>query len=176
MTDEERDEILRQAHATIERCDEVARDMAERHASNLVRVDHVGERERFERRRAAPPPTPDRGLDAAPPDLDQRLAAEREFMLAIFAETIALERRDFNERVARLETRIATLETRGRELERRALDNNVVEKLSADACKMTAQVATLERCISDLRATVASEAQRGGVVDLPAFRYPRDLN
>ena len=53
---------------------------------------------------------------------------------------------------------------------------DVVEKLSADACKMTAQVAPLERCISDLRATVASEAQRSTVVDLPAFRYPRDLN
>ncbi len=52
----------------------------------------------------------------------------------------------------------------------------MVEKLSADACKMTAQVAPLERCISDLRATVASEAQRSTVVDLPAFRYPRDLN
>jgi hypothetical protein len=175
MTDDEHDEILRQAFENIAKRDAEADELDARRLENLGRVDPEDARTRFLRRRAALPPKPEK-LDTAPPDFNQRLAAEREFMLAIFAETIALERRDVDERVARLETRIATLETLGRELERRALDNNVVEKLSADACKMTAQVATLERCISDLRATVASEAQRGSVIDLPTFRYPRDLN
>jgi hypothetical protein len=41
-----------------------------------------------------------------------------------------------------------------------------------------AEIATLQGCIAELRGVVAAEAKRASpaVVDLPAFRYPRDLN
>jgi hypothetical protein len=178
MTDEERARILAEALATIERCDREAADLAERQAHNLVRVDRVGEREAFLRRRAAHPPSPAPRLDTAPPDLDERIAAEHEYWHAILPELIAAERADADAKIAKLEARISTLETLERELERRALDYDVVEKLSDTAQKLQAQMVTVERCLGDLRATVANEAQRGSatVFDLPSFRYPRDLN
>ena len=89
----------------------------------------------------------------------------------MIAETLALERRDVDERLTRLES----LE---RELELRATDADAANKLADDARKLKAQIATLQTCIEELRGTVAAEAKRSSatVIDLPTYRYPRDLN
>jgi len=164
MTHEERARILAEALATNERCDREAADLAERQAHNLVGVDHIGEREAFLRRRAAHPPSPEPKFDTSPP---AHVAVESE-LLDLIAELVAAgERQD---------ARIETLEILGRELERRALTNDVAEKLADDARKLKAEIATLQRCLDELRQVVSNEARRGSVIDLPTFRYPRDLN
>jgi hypothetical protein len=178
MTDDEREEILRVAFENIAKRDDEAAEHDERRLQNLGRGDHEDERDRFERRRAAQPVRRERGLDTDLASIiDAKIAAERETMTEIIAELIALERADYDAKLAKFKVPVEYLEVVQRELEVRALDPGVAERLGDDARKLKAEIATLERCITDLRATVASEAQRGSVVDSSrTARYLRDLN
>jgi hypothetical protein len=181
MTDDEREEILRVAFENIAKRDDEAAEHDERRLQNLGRVDHEDERDRFERRRAAQPVRRERGLDTdLTAVIDQRIAAaiaaERETMIEIMAEAIALERADYDAKLAKFEARIEYVSTVSRELEIRAIDPGVAAKLGDDARKLKAEIATLQNCIEELRGTVAAEAQRGSVVDSPMQRYLRDLN
>ena len=56
MTDDERDEILRQAFETIARIDSEASDLEQRQQKNLEEVEPVDERARLEKLRASMPP------------------------------------------------------------------------------------------------------------------------
>jgi hypothetical protein len=163
MDEAEHDEILRTAFENIAKRDDDAAELAERRARNLA---YVAPREQYERRTR--PAGRERGLDT---DFASMIAAaitiEREYWRSVLPELIAAERADADAKITKLEAQISTLETR-------ALDPGVAEALGNDARKLKAEIATLQNCISDLRATVANEAQRG--VELPTFRYPRDLN
>jgi hypothetical protein len=167
----DRNEMLREQTAAR---DAMANENAEQRERNLGYVA-PRERYRYERRHAAPPePKLDTDLTAL---IDQRveeaLATERPAMIEMMkGVTEALD--DCAEKLARFEARIEYVEVVSRELERRALDPHVAEALGNDARKLKAEIATLQNCITELRGTVAAEAQRG--VDLPTFRYPRDLN
>jgi hypothetical protein len=169
MDDARREAILAEAFRNIESRDANVRTLVEKQARNAQ--DPPGEDALTKWAAGMPKPEPpkrERGLDTDFASIiDAKIAAEREYWHAVIAETLALERRDVDDRLTRLEI----LE---RDLERRTVDADACAKLSEDARKLRGEIATLQNCITDLRATVASEAQRG--VDLPSFRYPKDLN
>jgi hypothetical protein len=172
MDDDERRAIIEQARETCARLADLEPRQRAYDPETFPDREYERERDRREKLRAQQPPRPERGLDI---DIDAKIAAaisaERETMIEIIAETLALERRDVGERITRLEV----LE---RELERRSVDADAAAKLGDGARKLKAEIATLQDCIAELRGVVANEAKRGSatVFDLPSFRYPKDLN
>jgi hypothetical protein len=166
MTEDEREEILRTAFENIAKRDDEAAELAERRERNLGHV-HEDERARFERRRAARPPRPEPKLDTVPMiNIDERIAAlietkiaaaiaaERETMIEIVAEAVALERRD-NEAF-----------------------------LGKATAAFRADLSNLQNSLAELRDVLGNEARRTtevqrarSLLDFPAREYPpRDLN
>ena len=160
MTEDEREEILRTAFENIAKRDDEAAELAERRERNLGHV-HEDERARFERRRAARPPRPEPKLDTVPMiNIDERIAAlietkiaaaiaaERETMIEIVAEAVALERRD-----------------------------KATAAFRADLSNLQNSLAELRDVLGN-EARRTTEVQRArSLLDFPAREYPpRDLN
>jgi hypothetical protein len=156
MTDDDRQRILDEAYATIARVDAATRDLEERRVVNLLHVDPDADRARLERLRRTLPPKAERGLDTRPPDLDERIAA------AVLAE------------------RATVLEIVGQTLGEMLGEQHQIAKaeLSDEVKRLRLELSNLETTITELRGIIANEAQRSSatVIDLPSFRYPRELN
>ena len=164
MTDDECQRILDEAYASIERGNDVERDLEQRrlgigHFAQSSSDDR--ERERLAKMRAAQPLKPEPRLDTALPDIAalietkiaEALASEREYLLAVIAETLALERRDTE------------------------------AFLSGATTAFRGELANLQNALAELRDVLANEAKRGAdvqrarsLLDFPARDYPRDLN